>query len=33
MLSFTDAEDMINDAELVEMKDNALDQELALADR
>lgn len=33
VLSFTDAEDMINDAELVEMKDSSLDQELALADR
>ena len=31
--SFSDAEDMINDAELVDQKDEAIDAELAMADR
>ncbi|XP_046747358.1 microspherule protein 1 [Diprion similis] len=33
VLSFSDAEDMINDSELVEQKDEMIDAELAMADR
>ncbi|XP_066597399.1 microspherule protein 1 [Prorops nasuta] len=33
VLNFSDAEDMINDAELVEPKDEVLDMELAMVDR
>lgn len=33
VLNFSDAEDIINDAELVEQKDEAIDAELAMADR
>lgn len=33
VLSFSDAEDMINDAELAEPKDETIDSELAMADR
>lgn len=33
VLNFSDAEDMINDAELVEQKDEIIDTELAMADR
>lgn len=33
VLNFSDAEDMINDAELMEPKDEQLDSELAMADR
>lgn len=33
VLNFSDAEDMINDAELIEPKDEQVDSELAMADR
>lgn len=33
ILSFSDAEDMLNDAEIIESKDDALEMELALCDR
>lgn len=33
VLNFSDAEDMINDAELIETKDELVDAELATADR
>ncbi|XP_043285451.1 microspherule protein 1 isoform X2 [Venturia canescens] len=33
VLNFSDAEDIINDAELVEQKDESIDAELAMADR
>ena len=33
VLNFSDAEELINDAELTEAQDEALEQELAVADR
>lgn len=33
VLTFTDAEESINDAELADVRDIALEQELSLADR
>jgi len=33
VLNFSDAEELINDAELAEVQDEALEQELAIADR
>lgn len=33
MLNFSDAEELINDAELADLRDEALEQELAIADR
>lgn len=33
LLSFSDAEDLLNDAELIDAKDDTLDLELAMADR
>ncbi len=33
VLNFSDAEEMINDAELLDLHDEALERELALADR
>lgn len=33
ILSFSDAEDMLNDAEIIDSKDDALEMELALSDR